>query len=481
MSTKKRKSDYTPRPNIDEEVHPEVLRRLEVISRVMSGQTSVTDAAAELGLSRNRFQTIYHRGLGAMMEELEEKPPGRPPKDPTIASLEAENARLASEVRSLTIQLDASRHATLNLAEMVRLQHSIGNSRSPRTRPSTKTETTSEADEDDPRRALLREQERMRAAGVPEELAAAAVATAASTLRHWRVRARRGEPLARRRGPASSPRASAAAIAAAEHFVRDVRGNVGAAALGKATGLSRREAAAVKAAVVTEMECERRLGSRRVNILVPGIVRGFDQMYVVTEGGWRFAFVSADASIPYRTSAHVAERYLADDVYDALEHDYEMNGAPLVERLDRAAAHRTPRVLELMRAHGVLPLHGPPRCPRYYGQLERQNRDHRAWLDDVEITDEAHLAAELSVMLRCLNDRIPRRSLGWCTPTQKWQARPPLTVDRAAFGDEVRERAAKISASLSAKERSLGYDQRFAIEQSLTAHGFLRVTNEGWR
>ena len=141
--------------------------------------------------------------------------------------------------------------------------------------------------------------------------------------------------------------------------------------------------------------------------------------------------------------------------------------------------HRTPEVLELLRAHRVLPLSSDRRVPQYYGQLERQNREHRAWLDDVEICDNEHLDAELAEMTRCLNELIPRRSLGWCTPAQKWNERPALDLDRDAFIDEVQERAAKIGARLNEKERSLGYDQRFAIEQTLAAHGFLRVTNEG--
>lgn len=38
------------------------------------------------------------------------------------------------------------------------------------------------------------------------------------------------------------------------------------------------------------------------------------------------------------------------------------------------------RVAEVLRSHGVLLLHGPPRHLGYYGQLERQSREHRAWL-----------------------------------------------------------------------------------------------------
>ena len=95
------------------------------------------------------------------------------------------------------------------------------------------------------------------------------------------------------------------------------------------------------------------------------------------------------------------------------------------------------------------------------------------------ICDEAHLADELAEMSRCLNTLVPRRSLGWCTPAEKWNQRAVVDIDRDAFADEVRTRAAEIGPKLNEKERALGYDQRFAIEQTLAAFGFLRVTNEG--
>lgn len=54
MTTEKpKKKNYTPRPTIE----PEVMQRLAVISRLMCGEINVTEAAAELGLSRNHFQT----------------------------------------------------------------------------------------------------------------------------------------------------------------------------------------------------------------------------------------------------------------------------------------------------------------------------------------------------------------------------------------------------------------------------------------
>jgi len=49
-------------------------------------------------------------------------------------------------------------------------------------------------------------------------------------------------------------------------------------------------------------------------------------------------------------------------------------------RMDRASSHDTFAVHEVLREHEVLLLHGPPRYPQYYGQHERQNREHQAWL-----------------------------------------------------------------------------------------------------
>src|SRR5207248_2180268 len=100
--------------------------------------------------------------------------------------------------------------------------------------------------------------------------------------------------------------------------------------------------------------------------------------------------------------------------------DIDRNGAPLVYRLDRASSHRTALVAALLRAHQVLLLHGPAHYPQYYGQHERQNREHRGWLSwlDSMAADELHAASR--EMLDALNAGLPRASLGWRTAAQAW-------------------------------------------------------------
>ena len=85
----------------------------------------------------------------------------------------------------------------------------------------------------------------------------------------------------------------AALVSKAVALVRGMNGLMGAASLGRSTGLSRRQAAAVKQAEQTAMERERQAACTRVVVTTPGIVRGFDQMYVWTRKGWRFPLVSA--------------------------------------------------------------------------------------------------------------------------------------------------------------------------------------------
>ena len=79
-----------------------------------------------------------------------------------------------------------------------------------------------------------------------------------------------------------------------------------------------------------------------------------------------------------RTSIELRPSYDSAAVADVLDRDMAEHGAPLVCRMDRASVHRTAGVLEVLRSRQVLLLHGPPHHAQYYGQLERQNREHRA-------------------------------------------------------------------------------------------------------
>jgi transposase len=343
--------------------------------------------------------------------------------------------------------------------------------------PGTKTE---EPDESSPEERL-RGAKALRAMGLTAALVAAVVGTSRTTLARWQRRERRGDVLALRRGPERRAPVDDETAARVEDVVRDLEGLVGATAISRTVpDVSRRRAAAIKRDTLTTMERERRETTTRVVVVSPGILRGLDAMHVATTGGWRFLLVAGDGSVPFRTSADDVLHYDGVSVARALDRDFALHGPPLVLRLDRARSHDTPEVHEVLRAHGVLSLHGPPRCPRFYGQLERMNREQRAWLDAQGLLDPDALADARDRMLRALNASWRRRTLDFRTAEEVWRMRPPVLVDRAALRDEVADRAACIARHLDVRGAPADLAERLAIEQALSRRGLLRQEMGGW-
>ena len=250
-----------------------------------------------------------------------------------------------------------------------------------------------------------------------------------------------------------------------------MNGHIGAAALAKCcAGLSRRDAARLKARVLTSMESERQTALRRT-LIEPGAVRGFDAMHFPNG----FVLVAGDAGVPYRTALELVDDYVGPLVAWVLDEDFNRNGAPLVVRFDRAKQHLTQEVSEVLKRHGVLAMHGPPRYPGFYGQLERMNEEHRAFLGRGLITP-----AELARAKHAYNEVLPRQRLGWRTAGETWRMRKPLAVDRRAFREEVDEVTAKLKGKHEAQAWCWGTAERLAIEAVLKRRGLLRVERGGW-
>lgn len=297
-------------------------------------------------------------------------------------------------------------------------------------------------------------------------MAAATVGVDRGTLRRWRWRRDHGRALASRRGRRPLPIPDAAHAQAAE-LVRELRGLVGAEALRhECAGLTRRGAARIKAETCTAMERDRRASAAHVEVSEPGVVRGFDSMEI---GRAAHLLVASDGAVPFRTSWSLEPRYDGDSVARMLGEDFARHGAPLVVRFDRARQHDAPVVRHVLTVHGVLALHGPPRHSQYYGQHERLNRDQREWLrgDASEVN-----RTTVDDMMRSLNNRWPRRKLGWTTAAQEWSTRPTINVDRVQLRKEVELRCSRLIACGNVKA---GMAWRLAVEQALTARGLLRV------
>lgn len=478
MSEQKKGSRYTPAPKLTDE---QLLRRYEMVVMALSGQLEVSEGARQLGMARNHFQTVMHRGMRGLVEGIRPKPAGRPAKPQREAELEAEVARLQAENAQLAEQNRKLSRVLALASDVMKGRPPIRRPRAAKKASTAMTESGPKDEPDGARHRLLRAIE-LRARGASTELAAALLDTTTSTVRRWMSRHRRGLPVVWRRGVKRRDAAPAAELARdAAALVRRTRGLIGADALRHAVpGLSRREAAVVKRQALKLMETERVARCERVHVTVPGVMRGMDQLCARTPEGGGVALVAADAALPFRTSAQWVGDYTGANVSAFLARDIEEHGAPLVYRMDRARSHTCDEVKALLAERGVLVLHGPARLPRFYGQLERQNREHRAWLPRGAIVTAAFAQRACDEMRACLNEEMPRRSLGWRTAAEAMEAWPALRVDRYDVLAEVEERAARMRENHDASTTPDDVIERMAIEAMLISRGWLIREAGGW-
>jgi hypothetical protein len=460
-------SEYVkvPEPSEDERA------LYEAVLKVMAGSMTVIDAAKSVGLSRVHFQSRMHRGLSGLLESLGPQKRGRKAVPEAERALTRQVTSLEKENEELRRQLEASARMMGVASEWMRK----GLAAAPRGRKTKPTAEAamSESDDDGPAR-LLEMIAALETQGVASALACAAAGTASSTARRWRQRRRAGESMRSKRGPRPENVVCADAKENAEKVLNSTKAQLGAAALARQTGLSRRTAAVVKAEHLTRSERERRARTERVSV-APGVIRGFDAMDVSGVP----VLLSSDGGVPYRTSVFVAERYDTAAVAEAVARDFAMHGAPLVWRVDRWKAHVTQPVLDVLREYEVLLMHGPPRCPRFYGQTERQNREHRGWFEALGPCDMERLPDECESMLWAFNELKPRRTLGWRTAGEAWRSRQVVTVDRRELAEEVAERAEKLKQEAH-RVAYPGLVERLAIQAALTQRGLLKVTKGGW-
>lgn len=455
------------------------LERVTAVLEVLAGRQTLTQGAQTLNLSRHRFQTLVHRGLGALAQAVSPQAAGRPAKPQELGALQAEVERLRKENAQLK-ERSGTTERILQVASGLLQGRMRASTRGARQRKTKGAPGEKKPEEPDAvRRAALARADEMNRLGLAAPAAARIAGVHEATIRRWKARARRGEPLAlRRTSPSVLPPGPARRAAT---IVRRLNGLIGADSLRHCVGgLSRRQAACVKAKTLSVMERERKATLTRVTLSVPGIVRGLDGMYLHGANGSVHALFTADAAVPYRTGVRTGPHYDSALVAGAIASDIERNGAPLVYRMDRAKAHDAPAVRELLESHGVLVLHGPPRLPRFYGQHERLNREHRAWADELAELPVDDIQARLEEILFNINSVWRRRTLRWQTASEAWAARPDLHVDRAALREEVRARAAHIARELQHRGGPADLAKRLAIEQALETRGYLRQQLGGW-
>ena len=459
-------STYQAQP----EIPPALQRRFDLIRAVLGERTTISEAARELSIARVNMQTLVHRAEAAIVESLQPKPTGPTPKPPAEKALEIQVSQLQKENEKLKKQLQAADEMMGAAGEIIRSLRGLPPSKgsSARSKRSPKPSSSDEDPEPEPEQTILRRAlEQLRTRSNLGVRAARLLGIDTKTLRRWLERLATGEPLRRRRGGVmhAGPPESEQRV---RKLVQDLHGLAGAESLARSvTGVSRRRAALIKQEVLAEIERERQAACSRIEITVPGIVRGFDAMHLSDE----FALIAADASVPFRTTTQHVRSYDARTVAGVLDNDFRLHGAPLVIREDRAKCHTAEPVASVLREHRVLVLQGPPHYPQYYGQLERQNAEHRAWWHR-RLPTAGTSQVQLDAMKTALNESWLRPTLGWRNAAQCWNERPSLDEDRDELRDEVERRAARLRASNVSDDLAM----RLAIEQALTQRGYLRVT-----
>jgi transposase len=332
------KSGYVPAPEVGKESE----ERYKAVLLTIAGELSVTDGAKRLGISRVRYQTLVHRALRGLIQEVTKKPPGRKPKPEREQTLEQEVERLRKENEKL--QKESHESVMLLGAASILLQKQMGmRPRYKNRRKAAATEPGEGPASEDPAgtaRWILQVAPLLAERLGSPELAAVALNVGASTVRRFAQRQREGELLVNRRGPGPKHPAPAMARKRVEILVRKSEGLLGAEVLRRRVPeVSRREAALIKAETETAMERERKAEATRVLIAAAGVLRGFDSMQVNTENGARHLLACTDGCVPYRTSARLVERYNGHAVATILDDDFTQNGAPYILRDDRAAQH----------------------------------------------------------------------------------------------------------------------------------------------
>src|SRR5215813_3608857 len=132
--SRKKKRRYVRAPKVPGNLQP----RFQVMMQVINGQITVTEGAKLLGMSRNHFQMLMHRGLQGLLEGLTPGDPGRPAKPEHEAALEKENERLTRRNEQLTKRVDSMDRLLGVAGELLR------------ERSGRKTTKKGESDDDDP-------------------------------------------------------------------------------------------------------------------------------------------------------------------------------------------------------------------------------------------------------------------------------------------------------------------------------------------
>jgi helix-turn-helix protein len=95
---------YTGRPPVPRVLLP----RYQAVLEVLSGELTVSEAARRLGISRNQFQSVMHRGLQGLLNDLAPRKAGRPGRSQPEKQLHQQLLRLRQENERLRKRVETT-------------------------------------------------------------------------------------------------------------------------------------------------------------------------------------------------------------------------------------------------------------------------------------------------------------------------------------------------------------------------------------
>jgi excisionase family DNA binding protein len=132
-----KKKTYTPMPALP----PDLAARYQAMLAVLMGELTVSEAARRLGLSRNHFQSLTHRALGSLIEELGAHKSGRRARTPEEKRLREEAERLHRENERLRQKVETTDRILKVASGLLKGRLGHGTRRDPRSKvPETSAE-----------------------------------------------------------------------------------------------------------------------------------------------------------------------------------------------------------------------------------------------------------------------------------------------------------------------------------------------------
>ncbi|MCB1205004.1 MAG: DDE-type integrase/transposase/recombinase [Verrucomicrobiae bacterium] len=250
-----------------------------------------------------------------------------------------------------------------------------------------------------------------------------------STLRRWRTRRRRGEPLIRKPGPqktASLPVAELRSrVAQLHHGPRRSRGS-GALYRSVRHAVSRRELAGLIAEERQSRNRERRSRLHHLTWQAPNLAWAIDATAVRTPTSNRKLVVvlARDLATHYHFEPLLLQSESARENADWLEALLRRHRAPLFLKRDNGSPFNEGQVGQTLAENCILPLNSPVCRPQYNGAIEHGiGSFKRCLLDALDPGQPIPSPKSLRPLVRAvihLHNARPRRSLHGLSPVQAY-------------------------------------------------------------